>query len=250
MEETMHIAAQYLATSAISFITKEDDDSHTNLGWINRTLETHPFINGDKLGLNYEHFSLEWIHSDGNKEHLFLNNVTHKEVIDWIALMSIDNHIEKVYSYLMHYDLPYKKISDTFRFKLTSQNDLNQLIKKRDLAQHVISKVLTSNNYISPIRIWPHHFDTGAFVNINKKLSIGIGMAIPDSLIDDFYFYISGYNNHKPINLELPKNINKETYYTNGWQGFAIPISESDEDSIIDFCQVAINLYLNSINDA
>lgn len=31
----MHLASQYLAAAAISFVPKKDDDSHTNLGWSN-----------------------------------------------------------------------------------------------------------------------------------------------------------------------------------------------------------------------
>lgn len=243
----MHLAAQYLATAAISFIPKKDDDSHTNLGWRNHVLETHEFPNGDKLGLNYENFSLEWIHQNGNKEHLLLNHTTHKTVKDWISETSINNGIKKPYDYNLHYDLPYDPITDSTRIELTNQSDLNALIKHRDLAQNVISSILKSNTYESPIRIWPHHFDTGGFVTINSKLSIGLGMATPDALIHDFYFYVSGYNGHDPIDIELSNNIHKETYYNNGWQGFAMPISELDEQSAIDFCQVAINTYLNSV---
>lgn len=247
MIEIIHTTAQYLASAAISFIPKKEDDSHTNLKWTNHTLETHPFLNGDKLGLNYEHFSLEWIHHNGNKEHLFLNNLTHKDIIEWIAQVSANNGIESTYSYNIHYELPYKKVSDTTRFKITNQDELNRLMRNRDLAQHVISSVLKSHNYESSIRIWPHHFDTGALVTINSRFSIGLGMSIPDSLIDDFYFYISGYSGHNPVDIDLLNSINKESYYNNGWQGFAKPVSELNEHSAIDFFQAAINTYLNTV---
>lgn len=244
MEEIMHITAQYLATAAISFLPKKEDDSHTNLGWINHTLETHPFENGDKLALNYENFSLEWIQSNGNKERLFLNKLKHKDIIHWIAQVSINNDIEKTYSYAMHYDLPYKKILDTTRFELTNQNDLNQLIKNRDLAQHVISSILKSSNFKSSIRIWPHHFDTGTYVNVNDQLSIGIGMAIPDSLINDFYFYVSGYRGGDAIKIKSDINLTHGNYYHENWQGFALPLQGIDEAIASDFCQLAIDTYL------
>lgn len=40
----MHLAAQYLAAAGISFVAKEDDDSHTNLGFSAETgsMTTHP----------------------------------------------------------------------------------------------------------------------------------------------------------------------------------------------------------------
>ena len=242
----MHLAAQYLATVAISFIPKKDDDSHTNLGWIDHTLVTHSFPNGDKLALNYEYFSLEWICSNGNKEHLSLNNLTHKDIVEWISKMSIKNHIDITYSYSLHYKLPYESISDTTCFRM-DKKELENLIKIRDLAQGVISYVLQSNNYKSAVRIWPHHFDTGAFINVNENLSIGLGMAIPDSMINDYYFYISGYSYNQPIDIKLTKDVNKKDYYNDGWQGFAMSIKELDQSSAIDFCQTAINAYIKPV---
>ncbi|WP_298900275.1 hypothetical protein [uncultured Psychroserpens sp.] len=246
MKSTMHLAAQYLATAAISFIPKKDDDSHTNLGWVNHALETHPFPNGDKLGLNYEHFSLEWKYSNGNTEHLLLNNLKHKEIVEWISQMAAKNDLRNSYAYNLHYELPYPPISETTSFAITNQNELNHLIKNRDLAQYVISNVLEANHYKSPIRIWPHHFDTGAFINVTEKRSIGLGMATPDTIINDYYFYISGYNGHQPIDVTITNSSTKKTYYNDGWQGFAMSISELDKSSAIDFCQTAINTYINS----
>ncbi|WP_298892350.1 hypothetical protein [uncultured Psychroserpens sp.] len=247
MTSTLHLAAQYLATAAISFITKKEDDSHTNLGWKNHSLETHKFPNGDKLGLSYESFSLEWIHSNGNKEHFLLNKTTHKDIINWIIQTSKNNGIEMPYQYELHYELPYNQVSDGTSFEITNSENLHVLIQQRDLAQKVISTILKSNDFESPIRIWPHHFDTGAFVNISDQLSIGLGMAMPDTLIDSFYFYVSGYNGHQPIDIALTNSTNKGSYYSNGWQGFAMSINELDEHSAIEFCQVAINTYENTI---
>lgn len=243
MRITMHLVAQYLATAAISFIQKREDDSHTNLGWINHTLETHEFPNGDKLGLNYENFALEWTTYNGNKQYLLLNNKTHKEIKDWISDMSATNGIEKPYKYKLHYELPYDEITDTTSFKLTNQEDLNVLINQRDLAQQVLDSILKSNADDSSIRIWPHHFDTGAIMTVNKKHSVGLGMAIPDELINDFYFYVSGYNGHDSIKLQSVKDLKHGSYYDNGWKGFALPVKGIDKDTAISFCQEAISKY-------
>ncbi|MEM6380925.1 MAG: hypothetical protein AAF705_22325, partial [Bacteroidota bacterium] len=59
MVKTFHIAAQYLTTVAISFLEKKDDDSHTNLGWKNGGLHTHPLSSANcTLTLDYSSFSL------------------------------------------------------------------------------------------------------------------------------------------------------------------------------------------------
>ncbi|MEO1030235.1 MAG: hypothetical protein AAFX55_02465 [Bacteroidota bacterium] len=239
----MHMAAQYLATAAISFIEKKEDDSHTNLGWTDHSLETHPFPNGDSLRLNYENFSLEWQHQNGNKEHLLLNHKTHKEIVEWISEMSQGNGINKPYSYNLHYELPYPKISDLTTFNLTSQDRLNDLINHRDLAHQVITHVLKTGGYESSVRIWPHHFDTGAFFTTHDNLGNGLGMAIPDSLIDDFYLYVSGYKGHDIVELPSDTNLEKGTYYSNGWKGFALPVTGITEDEATRFFTNAINQY-------
>ncbi|NER16089.1 hypothetical protein [Spongiivirga citrea] len=247
MKTTMHLAAQYLATAAISFIVKKEDDSHTNLGWNDHILETHEFSNGDKLGLNYQNFSLEWMQQNGSKESFSLNQSTHKEITDWISQTSISKDIQKPYKYELHYELPYNEVTDESNYELTNREDLNTLIKQRDLAQDVISSILKFNEFDSAIRIWPHHFDTGAFVIVNDNLSIGIGMAIPDSFINDFYFYISGYDGHDPVILKSVDDLKHGNYYTNEWQGFAISLNGLDNETAIDFSQTAINSYLNTI---
>ncbi|WP_299117674.1 hypothetical protein [uncultured Winogradskyella sp.] len=245
MRNTMHLAAQYLATAAISFTEKKADDSHTNLGWTNHNLVTHPFPNRDKLGLSYENFSLEWIAQNGNKEHFLLDGKTHKDIINWISLTSINNGITKPYSYNLHYEIPNYTIEDSYQFQLAQQNELSQLIKNRDLALDVISNVLQSSSYKSPIRIWPHHFDTGAFFNINENLSIGIGMATPDTLINDFYFYISGYRGHDSVDIINPAS--HKNYYSDSWKGFALSIKNLNKEAAIDFCKTAINVYKKSM---
>ena len=244
MKNTMHKVAQYLTTVAISFIQKKEDDSHTNLGWVNHTLETHEFPNGDKLGLNYENFSLEWTTYNGNKQYLLLNQTTHKEIKDWISETSTNNGIEKPYKYKLHFELPYDKITDATFFDVTNQEELNLLIKQRDLAQQVLDSILKSNAFDSSVRIWPHHFDSAAIMTINSKLSVGLGMAIPDELINDFYFYVSGYNGHDSINLQSANDIKHGAYYNNGWKGFALPVNDIDKGTAISFCQEAISKYV------
>ncbi|MFP4847010.1 hypothetical protein [Winogradskyella sp. PE311] len=246
MKTTMHKAAQYLATAAISFIKKKDDDSHTNLGWYNHKLETHAFPNGDKLALNYKDFSLEWIHNK-NQEQLSLQGKTHLEITDWISKISQNKGLENSYDYALHYDLPYDDVINSTTYVITNQNALNALIEQRDLAQNVLASILSSNNYESSLRIWPHHFDTGAFFNLNDNLSIGLGMAIPDSVIDDFYFYVSGYNGHDKIDLGKINDLKLGSYFNKDWYGFALPISGINKQTAVDFCNEAINRYRDTL---
>ncbi|WP_299228311.1 hypothetical protein [uncultured Psychroserpens sp.] len=243
MEKTMHLVAQYLATSAISFIEKKDDDSHTNLGWMAHKLETHKFLNGGKLSLSYDDFSLVWTHDNGEKEQYFLNEKNHKQITDWITQISKNSGLEKSYRYDLHYELPYDKVENSTLFRLTDQNRLNQLIGYRNLAQKVLKTILESNKFASTIRIWPHHFDTGAFVNVTDDLSIGLGMAMPDSLMNDFYFYVSGYHGDDAVIVKQPYSLSNGNYYNDDWKGFALSLKNIKKATAIRFCQEAIDIY-------
>ena len=74
MKKQTYLAAQYLAAAGISFVKKEADDSHTNLGFDTDGgfLATHSLSeDGDKLVLNYKNFNLEWKSNKGEASFKF-----------------------------------------------------------------------------------------------------------------------------------------------------------------------------------
>ncbi|AXT19127.1 hypothetical protein D7030_14115 [Flavobacteriaceae bacterium AU392] len=246
MKIQMHLAAQYLATAGISFIEKRDDDSHTNLGWVSNlaSLQTHPLNStGDVLSLNYNSFSLEWLVNNTVTNHFSLHKKTHKNIVEWISKTSEEHGITIPYAYKLHYDLPYKAITDDYVFELKNRNELDVLISYRTLAQQAIEFTLKNYNLITDIRIWPHHFDTGSFFVDSNGIGIGVGMAIPDNMINDFYLYVSGYKGHDNIELSNTKEIKYGRYYNNEWKGIALPITGINKEIAINFYENAINNY-------
>lgn len=244
MVETFHIAAQYLTTIAISFLDKKDDDSHTNLGWKNGRLHTHSLGELNcRLSLDYASFSLIWSNDIGFDERLELNEKKHTEIVHWIRQTSLKAKQNLVYEYNLHFELPYKEVSDEFVFKKPSEDSIQELIQKRNLVQKALENTLEKE--IS-IRVWPHHFDTGAFFMANEELGIGLGMAIPDTMIDDFYLYVSGYKGHDAVELPSTISLKKGRYYSEGWKGFALPVSGITEAEATAFYSEAIDQYKKS----
>lgn len=244
MVNTFHITAQYLATAAISFLDKKDDDSHTNLGWKNGALHTHPFDkNNTMLSLDYVSFSLIFTNDAGLREQFFLDGKTHAQAVDWIQETASQATLHQNYQYKLHYELPYDAITNDVAFNKPPGEDIRQLIKNRNLVQQALEQVL--KNKKAPIRIWPHHFDSGAFYMENDEVGIGLGMAIPDGMIDDFYLYVSGYHGHDAIELPSSTAIEKGSYYNDGWKGFALPVSGISQNGAIQFYTQAIHQYIN-----
>ena len=245
MVETFHIAAQYLATVAIVFLEAKEDDSHTNLGWKNGVLHTHSLNDHNcMLSLDYKSFSLIWTNDLGYRKVLSLDGKKHSEIIIWIRQTSLKAGNNEIYEYKLHYELPYGEMESDFVFKKPSDEEIEKLIQQRDLAQEALENALKINNQNTPIRIWPHHFDSGSFFMINETTGIGVGMAIPDEMINDFYLYTSSYKGHNFAEISSEININKGKYYDESWKGFALPVSGLSKEEAINFYKETINIYL------
>lgn len=245
MLKVFHLAAQYLATTAISFLDKKDDDSHTNLGWEDKSLHTHYLSDQHcTLSLNYKNFSLLLANNQGYKEEFFLDGKTHFQIITWIRGTSLQAKLNKVYEYKLHYELPYEEVTSDFVFQKPSDEVIAQSIKRRNLAQEALETALESLNIQSPIRIWPHHFDTGSFFMATDEIGIGLGMAVPDTMIDDFYLYVSGYKGHDAIEISDATSLNNGRYYNQGWKGFALPVANIKLQQAVNFFTQAIHQYL------
>jgi hypothetical protein len=241
MFETFHIAAQYLTTVAISFLEKKEDDSHTNLGWSKGALHTRVLSKHNCiLSLDYSTFSLIWSNDVGFKKSLELNRKKHSEIVHWIRQIALQAKQNLVYEYSLHFELPYEKMNSEFVFQKPSEAITSELIQKRTLAQQALENILKKE---VSIRVWPHHFDTGAFFRTKNTLGIGLGMAVPDAMIDDFYFYVSGYQGHNAVELPSTTTLEKGSYFSEGWKGFALPVSGISEAEATSFFKAAIDQY-------
>ncbi len=244
MTKQLHLAAQYLATAAKSFLEAKSDDSHTNLGFSieEKSLQTWPLdTKGTKLCLNYEQFSLEWT-PENNKPYA-LDGKTHEEIVKWLSDTSKVLGFEKPYQFDLHYDMPYE-MGATGQFK---KSDAQELILLRSLAQNALKSFLNIENLTSDIRIWPHHFDTGAFCVLNdgSGKSIGMGLSIPDAMIDDHYFYISGYIGHDGLDTANFAPLTKGKWLNDGFKGAVLSASGISTEIAVQFFREAFKAYVS-----
>lgn len=242
MKDQMHLAAQYLAAANMSFLEKKENDSHTNLGFNINTmcLETYDLSsNEDKLSLNYKDFSLEWS-SEKRDATLSLDGTKHSTILAWIQDLS-KTQLSKEYVYEFHYDLPYS-IEDLQMFTLTDPNELAHLSHLRVLAQNTIEHSVASNHLDSQIRVWPHHFDTGAYAPLDTTsgISIGIGMAIPDSVSNTHYFYISGYTDEGAFMPPSMEKLNQGKWLDQDFKGAILPTTHLLASEAIQFFKETI----------
>ncbi|MDC7996604.1 hypothetical protein [Gilvibacter sediminis] len=237
--QTIHQLAQYLAAAAISFMEAAPDDSHTNLGFddSSQSLSTHPLNDlGVQLCFSYADFSLFW-KGEGLKSSISLDGKTHQEVLNWLKSTAEGLGFDKPYQYEFHYDLPYQVEADQV-WVSPEANTLNQLSEDRANAQLASEAFATELGQEVAIRIWPHHFDTGGYSPLENDLGVGWGLAIPDSVVNSSYYYISYY---KDGNSYLPDDLPGLTlgdWHRDGFTGGVLPLKESDQDGFAFFKQV------------
>ena len=246
MNTQIHFIAQYLAMAGKSFLPRKEDDSHTNIGFNvkDQSFETWNLGEDDlKLVFNLPNFELKWSMGTAFE----LNGKNHSSVLEWLKSSSKDFGLEGIYTFEPHYDLPFDW-NDDFTFNLKNRSPLTKEIKRRTLANNTLEAFLRNKGLKADIRVWPHHFDTGAFINLDdgSGKSIGLGMAIPDTLMDDHYFYISGYQGHDAIATTNFDDLNLGKWNEKGFEGAILPIMNSNENQALGFFEQAFDIYLKA----
>lgn len=248
MEKQMHLAAQYLAAAGISFLDKKEDDSHTNLGFSPEKgfMSSRPLSDsGEILALDYNEFALSWI-SDDSSVSFDLDGRKHSEVLEWITKMVGTLAVDKPYSYNFHYEIDCK-ITPDFTFQLSDFDRLSELKHLRTVAQSSLKSFLDQHGLSSEVRIWPHHFDTGAFATLanESNTSIGLGLAIPDTICTEHYFYIGGYHAHGAIDTTNFDPLHYGVWQNDAFKGAILKATKIDHPTAHAFFNNALEAYLN-----
>lgn len=248
MEKMIHIAAQYLAAAGISFLDKKDDDSHTNLGFNAQRgqLETWPLNEkGCIISLDYTQFAIHLVTDNAIGLTLSLHGKTHGEILQLMEKLTTALGTTKKYSYNLHYELPYGKITSDFTFEKPLEQDLDKCLSYRRIAQYAMETVVKNMKFNTTIRVWPHHFDSGGYETINssKNIAVGFGMAIPDEIVNDFYLYTAGYRDSEGIDTSKFEQFTCGTWMNAGFKGAVLPMKNVDEATAIAFFNQSIDRY-------
>lgn len=234
-----HHATQFLTMATNAFIPGKDDDSHTSLAFETtlNSLVTHPF-DGDqslRLGLRLTDLSILFIDQEGHvKCALELDNKSKAEVFEEFRKSLADHNLpaDKI-SDKIHYSIPEHSLDNGDRFSIKDQPSFYENVVHRHNADLVLNRITERYKKASQTRVWPHHFDTGGLIPLafddqqNLIKSVGVGFAIPDSLVSEPYFYLS-YRSADPSEKldEMIPFSGKGIWKTPDWQGAVLPLSE------------------------
>lgn len=259
-DQYIHQLSQIIAKANRTFVPKESDDSHTNLYY-------------DPVG---ERLLGRWIKTDDKKIMLALDlnafqfdiineslQVVHKFSIEGKTTAQLETEIAVPLAKL---GLDTSGFANELHFEITDypfKNDAFVNLPEAGLQQWKIYRKLANEaalhllGYLQSegeIRIWPHHFDTGIYAEVNLDIGIGFGLAMADGMEASPYFYLSGYAlGDKELKFDhLPKLEAGRWEIGEYWKGAVLPMDnllnlrENDlSEAIYDFIIGGCKLYLH-----
>jgi len=246
IDKHLHQLTQTLAKFGRSFATTQKDDSHTNLGFDflgKRIWSKWAELNKDNYILNFNLNTQRFNLLNTNYQNLASFNTIGK------TQENVENDIEEFLAehlkveqtdFLkpMHFEIPEYNFKNK-PIQTWDKASVHQWINYRHQANLASRLLLNHLNLETEIRIWPHHFDTGIYVEPNHKMGIGFGLAMADTMIDEAYYYYSvyGLNGHK-IDYSSVEPLSVGRWITNeNWNGAVLPLSEIDSTNINLFLQ-------------
>ena len=230
-----YFGAQFIALTGRYLIQQRGDDSNTSMVYDShqQSLVGETFQDRFRLSLNLADLSLILHEKTSGDDPNSLIGLTWKEAYEMFRQMIINKGIS--HDNLkdeLHYDLPDHELLSHGKFNYEGAALINETIAQRHNADLILNEVIANEHKADPIRIWPHHFDTGTIIPLGHSSSgeliqsAGLGWAIPDTMVDEPYFYLSVWSKDK---LKLPDKmpgLAAGNWMTPGWNGAVLKLSE------------------------
>ncbi len=251
-----HHAAQFIALAGRYLIPQEADDSNTNMQYQadREWLVGNVLSGGMRIALHLPDLELFTIDKFNHcRSEIPLAGKSKQQVFEQLKqnLSDLGLDVSKFRKEL-HYTLPDHELDKNAAFLTGDKKYTQENIFYRHNAEIIISKIASNFKKADPVRIWPHHFDTGSSIPVGYNAnggvskSIGLGWAIPDDMIDEPYYYLSFWS-ESPVGdfSELPAPEAGEWIRT-GWNGGVARHSDILKISSAGRQQEFVELFFNS----
>jgi len=235
----LHHAAQFPATFGHNLLSESADDSQSSLHWVPNihALSSQEVNLKRRVRMAVAYDTFELILIDENEEVLGvfpLSGQTLTTAMSFVRTQARELGLKgKEIEPIQHFELPDHPLKQGAPFQMVSPSIHQELARYRRDATLVLQAIAGEYEYASDVATWPHHFDTASLLTVkfddqsNAQKTIGMGMAIPDSLCDEHYFYVSHWvKEGNDINYDtLPSLPSGAQWKTEDWKGAILPIS-------------------------
>lgn len=247
-DQQLHFLSQVITKVNRTYVPKKEDDSHTNLffdalsnritgRWIEMK-DTKVFFT-----LNIDTQTVEVMNETGQSIASIASISKH--------ITEVEQEIEKVlpglglnpkgFSKPLHFEIPQYDLAKKPIAKI-DPDGLSQWKHFRQLANQACYQLMGYAQKWDEVRIWPHHFDTGIYIEINDKTAIGFGWAMQDDMVGEPYFYYSAYGLYgHTIDYSSTAPLTDGKWFTENWKGAVLPLSKVNHQSIDLFLLETMN---------
>ncbi len=258
-DQQLHFLSQIIAKANRTYVSKKDDDSHTNLCFdtLGKSITGHWIKVGEEkilFTLNLDTQTIEIL--DKSRNIVFSVDTISKHIKE------VEQEIEDVLPKLglepkgfaedLHFEIPHYDFAENPIGKIDKEG-LKQWIIYRNLANQTSLKLLEYTQTWEEIRIWPHHFDTGIYVVLKENLGLGFGLAMEDKMAGAPYFYLAGYGLKSEISYNnLPQSAHWQWKTDDNWKGVILTLAtlsnyaeKQQQDIINNYLLQNLQWYLN-----
>jgi hypothetical protein len=241
----LHYAIQPLAATASALCKMTEDSSHLALYWdenLGFKTQVITSIQSCRIVLDPITLTLEIVGDSNGRDSrrdrvisvFALGDRTLSEAFDWIkaVIKGLGGAAELItpISYPPD-DFPDSELAREAKFDL--QIPTVNLAEYYSSANQILQEIIKAEPRVSPVRIWPHHFDFATLISLpdradGESLTIGIGLSPGDLSYDEPYWYVTPYP--YPENLtNLPALDGNGTWHTSHWVGAVLTASQFGE---------------------
>ncbi len=231
-----HHAVQYIAMVGKHLIPKEEDDSNTNMAYDigKELLIGNQLNNGLRIALNLKSLEISILQPDLNPIGAFLlEGKTKYEAFEELkSLLANSGTDVTALTTKLHYPMPEHALDNGATFMIEDKSFFRENAHHRHNAEIVLHEICKNNKKAAPVKVWPHHFDTGSFIPTayNEKgetiRSIGVGWAIADNMVKEPYFYLSFWSAEAINNFNKMSKPSQGTWLTGDWKGAVLKLSD------------------------
>jgi hypothetical protein len=226
----LHWAIQPIAAVGYAWIERADDDSQSNLGWV----DGMQIFAGRLFGENSPMFAalrpadLHVLVCDiagRSLGELDLSGRTLEQAYRWLQ-ETVEAQLGRLPGKELQppaYDLPAHGVGSGQPFDPRDRGAFAELARWYHDANIVLRDLRAQHRRASMPRIWPHHFDLGMLISLEehgdaqKGRSIGPGLSPGDEATPRPYWYVNPYP--APASPELPELPSAAHWHSEGWLG-------------------------------
>ena len=229
----LHHAAQIVAAMGISYLPKQSDDSHTNLGWLDNVsaLASHPVRGSSSIQLAVcpHPFELLLLDNGESSASFALDSHTVADAAAWVR----DNISKRglagsAFTLAKHYTIPQHPVGESASFDVRDTRAFDELTAWFSDSARVLETLVANTPNAAPVRCWPHHFDIATLVEVAPGKTVGFGMEPGDAYYAEPYFYVNMYPfPSAPPTTTLPVG---GSWHSREWIGAVLPGSRLERD--------------------